>query len=120
MAEGFAKQMAPGYEIYSAGVKPEKHVGLFSMMAMKSLGADISQHQPTHINQFQNQKFDKVICFGKDAYVMAFKMFSEDDVEFYDVADPWGTKGNEVEVLNVYLNTANQIRKIVAQVIYCE
>ena len=46
--------------VCSAGIKPGKEVNEQAVKAMREIGYDLSEHQPTHVSQFSDIRFDYV------------------------------------------------------------
>ena len=61
MAEALLKMSAKrGIQVCSAGIKPGKEVNEQAVKAMREIGYDLSEHQPRHVSQFSDIKFDYV------------------------------------------------------------
>jgi arsenate reductase len=112
MAEGFLKSTDPSFEIYSAGIKPEKAVNPYAIRVMKEIGIDISNHSPKKVTDFINDSFDIVITVCDHAKevcpVFTGQVKQHLHIGFADPADAICT---DEEILNVYRKTRDQIRK---------
>jgi protein-tyrosine-phosphatase len=61
MAEALLKMSAKrGVKICSAGIKPGREVNDEAVKAMREVGYDLSGHEPRHISDFSDIKFDYV------------------------------------------------------------
>jgi len=61
MAEALLKMSAkPGVQICSAGIKPGKKVNDEAVKVMREIGYELSGHNPRHISDFSDIKFDYV------------------------------------------------------------
>jgi arsenate reductase len=112
MAEGFLRSFDPDIEVVSAGTRPEKQVNPNAIKAMKELGIDISGHFPKHVDQFVNEVFDYVITVCDNARescpLFTGKVGKRLHIGFEDPAE---ARGTEEEVLAVYRQIRDEIRK---------
>jgi protein-tyrosine-phosphatase len=61
MAEALLKIWAKrGVQVSSAGIKPGKKVNEEAVKAVREVGCDLSGHEPKHISDFSDIKFDYV------------------------------------------------------------
>src|SRR5437763_13333066 len=62
MAEGLLRRLGgSGYEVHSAGSRPNGFVSPLAIEAMGKVGIDISGHRSKSVAEFEGQKFDTVI-----------------------------------------------------------
>jgi len=117
MAKGLAQKILNDQELYSAGVRPEKAVCQYTVKVMLEIYPEIRHHIPASLSEFNHLHFDYVICFGQTAFRHCSDIFSKKSTEiiFYDVADPWNTKGSEEEIEIIYSNTRDQIRELLIE-----
>jgi arsenate reductase len=112
MAEGFLRSFDPDIEVVSAGTRPEKQVNPNAIKVMKELGIDISGHFPKHVDQFVNEVFDYVITVCDNARescpLFTGKVGKRLHIGFEDPAE---ARGTEEEVLAVYRQIRDEIRK---------
>lgn len=74
MAHGFLQSFDASLEVFSGGTEPAQQVNPKAVEVMKEAGIDISDHVPTHVNTYLNQKWDYVItvCGGANESCPAF------------------------------------------------
>ena len=63
MAEAFLRSLGgEGYEVYSAGLEPNKGVNPFAIRVMEELGYDMSAHRAKHLSEYVGKvNFDHLI-----------------------------------------------------------
>jgi arsenate reductase len=63
MAEAFLRGLGgEGYEVYSAGLEPNKGVNPFAIRVMEELGYDMSAHRAKHLSEYVDKvEFDYLI-----------------------------------------------------------
>lgn len=112
MANGFMKNFAPDWKIFSAGTKPEKQVNTNAIRVMKELNIDISSHTPHNVNEYINEEWDYVItvCGGAKEICPVFigKVKERLHIGFEDPAD---VRGDEEFVLGEYRRIRDEIKK---------
>jgi arsenate reductase len=113
MAEGFLKATAGDIlDVQSAGSKPAGYVHPLAIRVMQEVGVDISQHQSKHLNQFADKKIETVItvCGNAD---QACPMFPGQVNRYHwGFIDPAHAKGSEEEVLNIFRQVRDEIRRV--------
>jgi arsenate reductase len=112
MAEGFLKAAAGDIlDVQSAGSKPAGHVHPMAIRVMKEVGIDISQHQSKHLNQFTDKKIETVItiCGNADQACPLFP--GQVNRHHWGFDDPAHAKGGEEEVLKVFRQVRDEIRR---------
>ena len=62
MAEGWARHL--GFEAASAGTHPAGSVAKNAVKVMTEVGVDISGQTPSHIDEYDHERFDKVFSMG--------------------------------------------------------
>jgi arsenate reductase len=67
MAHGFLKSFDENLVVRSAGTEPADAVNPKAVEAMKEIGIDISQHEPTLVDEYLNDEWDYVITVCDDA-----------------------------------------------------
>ncbi|HEV7476623.1 MAG TPA: low molecular weight phosphatase family protein [Burkholderiales bacterium] len=107
MAEALAAMLAPGWEVYSAGMHPGKEPNPEAVRAMKELGCDISKHRPKHVSDFQKITFDLVAKM--DAPDVS-DFVTAKWIENWDVPDP--ANGGIEEFRKVRDMLAERVRKL--------
>ena len=106
MAEGLLKMSAKrGIRVCSAGIKPGKEVNEQAVKAMREIGYDLSEHQPRHVSQFSDIKFDYVAKMDvPDLGDMVRAKWIAD----WDIPDP--AQGGIVEYRKIRQMIADKIR----------
>ena len=104
MAEGFLKFFDNSLEVFSADTKPEKEINPYTIIVMKEKEIDLSDSKPKSVNQFINQPFDFIITVCDNAKeicpVFTGKVKTRLHIGF---DDPAAAKGNDEEVLLIYV-----------------
>jgi arsenate reductase len=112
MAEGFLKAAAGDIlDVQSAGSKPAGYVHPLAIKVMQEVGIDISQHQSKHLNQFTDQKIETVItvCGNADQACPIFP--GQVNRYHWGFDDPAHAQGSEEEVLKVFRQVRDEIRR---------
>ena len=113
LAEGFLRQAAGDIlDVQSAGSKPAGHVHPLAIKVMQEAGIDISQHRSKHLNEFLDRQIETVItvCDNADEACPIFPgQVNRHHWPFYD---PAKAKGSEEEVLNVFRQVRDEIKKV--------
>jgi protein-tyrosine-phosphatase len=106
MAEALLKMSAKrGIQVCSAGIKPGKEVNEQAVKAMREIGYDLSEHQPRHVSQFSDIKFDYVAKMDvPDLGDMVRAKWIAD----WDIPDP--AQGGIVEYRKIRQMIADKIR----------
>jgi len=106
MAEALLKMTAKrGVKVCSAGIKPGKEVNEQAVKAMREIGYDLSEHQPRHVSQFSDIKFDYVAKMDvPDLGDMVRAKWIAD----WDIPDP--AQGGIVEYRKIRQMIADKIR----------
>ena len=106
MAEALLKMTAKrGVKVCSAGIKPGKEINEQAVKAMREIGYDLSEHQPRHVSQFSDIKFDYVAKMDvPDLGDMVRAKWIAD----WDIPDP--AQGGIVEYRKIRQMIADKIR----------
>ena len=106
MAEALLKMTAKrGVKVSSAGIKPGMEVNEQAVKAMREIGYDLSEHQPRHVSQFSDIKFDYVAKMDvPDLGDMVRAKWIAD----WDIPDP--AQGGIVEYRKIRQMIADKIR----------
>lgn len=112
MAEGFIRTLDPEFEVFSAGTRPEKEVNKYAVAVMKEIGIDISSQYPKNAEKFTGEAFDYVITVCDNAREVC-PVFTGDVKHRLHIGfnDPFGAKGSEEEILEVYRKVRDEIRR---------
>ncbi|HMT10095.1 MAG TPA: arsenate reductase ArsC [Ignavibacteria bacterium] len=112
MAESFIRTLDPEFEVFSAGTRPEKEVNKYAVAVMKEIGIDISSQYPKNAEKFTGEAFDYVITVCDNAREVC-PVFTGDVKHRLHIGfdDPFGAKGSEEEILEVYRKVRDEIRR---------
>jgi protein-tyrosine-phosphatase len=112
MAEGLLKMTAKrGVRVCSAGIKPGKEVNEQAVKAMREIGYDLSEHQPTHVSQFSDIRFDYV---AKMDVPDLGDMVTAKWIADWDIPDP--AQGGIAEYRKIRQLIADKIRSELAHI----
>jgi arsenate reductase len=98
MAEGLAKAM--GLTAASAGTHPAAKVAAHALTLLESRGIDTTGMRPQSIDDFQPERFDKVISMGCGVHCPAIK-----------IDEDWGLEDPVGADYEVYERTAEEIER---------
>ncbi len=109
MAEGLARRL--GWEAYSAGVEPSEEVNPYAVRVMAEIDIDISENQPKDLHQFLAKDLDVIVtlCDHANETCPVFTGRYQDKIH-QGFTDPYGTKGTDEEITDVYRQTRNDIQ----------
>ncbi len=111
MAEGFFKQFAPDWEIYSAGTAPTSEVHPLAVKVMEEAGIDLSASYPKSTAEFMDKDIDYVITVcghaNETCPVFTGKVSNRRHIGFRDPAEANGT---EDEVIQVFREVRDEIK----------
>lgn len=119
MAEGWAKRLKGRQaNFYSAGV--ETHgLNALAVKVMAEAGVDISGHQSQHVDEFKALQFDRVYAVCDNARQCCPAELNSREVIPALFADPPAlakTANSEAEVLQVYRNVRDDIKRFIEEV----
>jgi arsenate reductase len=113
LAEGFLQAAAGDIlDVHSAGSKPAGYVHPMAIKVMQEVGIDISKHRSKHLQEFLDQNIETVItvCGNAD---QACPMFPGQINRYHwGFIDPAHAKGSEEEVLKVFRDVRDEIRRV--------
>ncbi len=113
MAEGFTNFTWKGkIEAYSAGATTAK-VNPIAIRVMKEIGIDISNQKSKLVTTFNGQEFDFVItlCKGDIGGVCPLFIGNAKKTLDWSFPDPARAEGSEKEVLNVFREVRDGLKK---------
>lgn len=113
LAEGILRQVAGDIlHVESAGSKPAGYVHPLAIKAMAEIGIDISKHHSKHMNEFLQQKIETVItvCGNADRACPMFP--GQMNRHHWPFLDPAHALGSEDEVLKVFRQVRDEIRRV--------
>jgi protein-tyrosine-phosphatase len=114
MAAALLEQMAgEGMTVASAGVRKDV-LDPFAMAAMLETGIDITQHEPTTIEELEDLEgldFDLIVTLSPEAHhtVLALTHRIAAAVEYWPTPDPTATEGNREQRLDAYRAVRDQL-----------
>jgi arsenate reductase (thioredoxin) len=113
MAEGWARHLkSEEIEAFSAGTNPQG-VNPLAVQVMKEVGVDISSQRSKHVMELLDEPFDYVVtlCGGAQEACPVFP--SDTKLRHVGFEDPAAATGNNEQVLSVFRNVRDQIRRFV-------
>ena len=113
LAEGILRAAAGNIlDVQSAGSKPAGYVHPLAIKVMQEIGIDISKHHSKHMNEFLKQKVETVItvCGNADQACPIFP--GPVNRHHWPFVDPAHAKGSEEEMLNVFRQVRDEIKKV--------
>ena len=113
LAEGFLRSAAGDIlDVQSAGSKPAGYVHPLAIKVMAEVGIDISHHRSKHLNEFLNQPVHTVItvCGNADQACPTFP--GQLQRHHWGFFDPAKAEGTEEQVLTVFREVRDQIRRV--------
>ena len=113
LAEGFLRASAGDIlDVQSAGSKPAGYVHPLAIKVMAEIGIDISKHRSKHLNEFLNQPIQTVItvCGNADQACPIFP--GQLQRHHWGFFDPAKAQGSEEEILAVFRDVRDQIRRV--------
>jgi protein-tyrosine-phosphatase len=114
MAAALLEQMAgEGMTVASAGVRKDV-LDPFAMAAMLETGIDITQHEPTTIEELEDLEgldFDLIVTLSPEAHHTALALTHRiaAAVEYWPTPDPTATEGNREQRLDAYRAVRDQL-----------
>ena len=90
MAEGLlVKRLAGEAHVKSCGLTPEDPND-FMISVMNEVGIDMSEHQPTNLNDMKSETFDRIIAFTAGTKAAAETVFDDrnPEIELWAVPNP--------------------------------
>ena len=109
MAEGFAHHA--GWNVFSAGTKPEVEVNPFAVKVMTEIGIDISNHIPQSVNEYLEDDFDLVATVCDNAQKSCPVFMGECNYKIHNgFTDPANATGDDAEITEVYRKVRDEIR----------
>lgn len=113
LAEGILRATAGEIlNVQSAGSKPAGYVHPLSIKVMQEIGIDISKHHSKHLDEFLKQDVETVItvCGNADQACPIFP--GQANRHHWLFVDPAHAKGSEEEVLQVFRQVRDEIKRV--------
>lgn len=112
MAEYYLKALNSNLEVFSAGSRPELEVNPLTKVVMQEDGIDLSNSKPSHIDEFIRMQFDYVITVCGNAKESCPTFIGKvKHLLHIGFEDPAKAYGSESEVLDIYREIRDQIKK---------
>ena len=111
MAEGLARKYFNNFHIKSAGTKPEP-INPLAIQVMNEIGIDISMNKSKSIleDDIENAYYVITLCGDAKETCITDKQFENKHLH-WNISDPAKFKGSEKELLDIFRNTRNNIKK---------
>jgi len=124
MAEGLLRRLGgSGYDVHSAGSKPNGWVSPMAIQAMEKIGIDISGHRSKSVAEFEGQKFDTVITVC-DSAAGECPVFPGAQRIHWSIWDPGNATGSQEEKLAAFCRVreelASRLRQFLADRAHAE
>lgn len=110
MAEGFARQLLPGWDVWSAGTRPAERVHPLAVQVMAEKGIDISGHYPKLVHDVP-QPVDYVVTLCGEAAEECPVFPGARHTEHWGLPDPACATGTPEEVLQVFRSVRDEIER---------
>ncbi|MGB9867814.1 MAG: arsenate reductase (thioredoxin) [Bacillota bacterium] len=110
MAEGFARHLLSGCEVYSAGLEP-KGVHPLAIKVMAEAGIDISKQQSKPLDPELLNSMDVVVTLCGDAEERCVAVPGTVKKFHWPLPDPARAVGTEEQVMEVFRSVRDQIRE---------
>ena len=107
MAEGWAKHLAPTFDVHSAGTFPSREVNPVAVTVMAEKGVDISDHKPKTFTSIP-KPLDLVVAVCGQAAEHC-PVIPGATTERWDLEDPAAFEGNEDATLQVFRDSRDEI-----------
>jgi len=111
MAEGILKSLHPGWNIESAGTRPEKKVNPMAIRVMKEIGIDISSQYPKNAEKFIGEPIDVVVTVCDNARESCPVFTGDVRRRHIGFEDPASARGTHEEILHTYRKIRDEIRE---------
>jgi two-component system phosphate regulon sensor histidine kinase PhoR len=109
MAEGFARQIANGTKIFSAGSAP-REIHPLAARVMKEDGVDISKQRSKGLDAIPLDQVDLLITLSGEAENSSASLPSKAERAHWPMADPASVQGDNEAVLQAFRRARDEIR----------
>ena len=110
MAEGFARQLLKGWDIWSAGTRPAERVHPLAVQVMAEKGVDISTQYPKTISDVP-RPVDVVVTLCGEAAEECPTFPGAGATEHWGLPDPARATGTPEEVLEIFREVRDEIER---------
>lgn len=112
MAEAIVRHLTQGKaDVFSAGSHPAAQIHPDAIRAVATLGVDISQQHPKHLDEFQGQSFDAVVTLCDRVRETCPSFPGEPEVIHWSFPDPAAVEGAEDQRYQAFQQTAYQLTR---------
>ena len=109
MAEGFARRLANGTRVYSAGSEP-KSVHPVAAQVMKEIGIDIAGQRSKGLSEIPLDEIDLLVTLCDDADASCPALPHAFQRAHWPLADPAQARGSDEEILAAFRAVRDEIR----------
>jgi len=115
MAEGILKALYGNvYDVFSAGTEPTQ-VDAYAIKALHEIGIDISGYHSKGVDEFVNKKFNYIVTLCDHAKEACPYLPGGEIIIHKGFFDPASVEGSEVDKLNAFRRTRNEIKAWVTE-----
>lgn len=112
MVAGFLRQMAPHWQVVSAGTQPAGRVHPLASKVMMEAGVDLSGEVPRQVAELTGESFDYVVsvCDQADKHCPTFtgEVLNRRHIGF---PDPAKARGSDEEIEAIFRQVRDDIRR---------
>lgn len=114
MALGWVRSLfGDRVQAFSAGSQPAERVHPLAVQVMAEAGIDIGGERPADMNNFLDQRFDRVITVCDSAAEVCPVFPGEYERIHADFTDPAAADGSDAEKLVVFRRVRDEIRQFI-------
>ena len=111
MAEGWIRYfLKDKVVVYSAGTQPEP-VNPYSILVMREVGIDISNHTSNHVDEYKDFHFDFVFTVCDNAKEICPVYSNANKLIHHSFPDPAKAIGTKEEIIETYSNVREKIKE---------
>jgi arsenate reductase (thioredoxin) len=119
MAEGFLRHFAGDrFLVYSAGTEP-KGLSPTTVVVMREIGIDVSEHRSKSIGEFVDQDFDYVITVCDMARAVCRTFERAGRLLHWNIPDPADLERSGMDSVNAFRAARDQLRSKTEEFIKC-
>lgn len=115
MAEGWARCLAPQWDLHSAGTMPTSQVNPYAVKVMAEKGIDLSAHRPKTLDSVP-KPLDRIVAVCAHAADNC-PVVPGVETERWDLPDPAAFHGTEDKALEVFRNSRDEIERRVRDLV---
>jgi arsenate reductase len=111
MAEAYLRHLAGDrYEVFSAGTEPAEAIHPHAVAIMKEVNIDLTGQSPKSVDVFNGQRFHRVITVCQKASEKCPFFPGAERID-WPFDDPAEAVGDEEQVMRVFRNVRNEIKR---------